>query len=77
MGTVPFVALVALLPLVSNPLGWDGDPEKIKSEWDANEVSNPLGWDGDLVKTGFSSELEIVSNPLGWDGDLQKARGEE
>ena len=32
---------------VSNPLGWEGDPEDGLSPAAVTTVSNPLGWEGD------------------------------
>ena len=49
METLPVVMIVRFRSIVSNPLGWDGDINAIKTMSSNGYVSNPLGWDGDRV----------------------------
>ena len=39
----------AIVPSVSNPLGWEGDPAHLPAARRKTGVSNPLGWEGDGV----------------------------
>ena len=72
MGTRQRLNPAVCISVVSNPLGWDGDPRSPSDHRRPHRVSNPLGWDGDRYATEIGSRFKLVSNPLGWDGDLRR-----